>query len=129
MRLHAILAVAASCALSLSLACGSSSNGNGGSGTPTCQGAPPSSGNQSTQCGSCLQGSCGPDLTAAVTACGTFYNCIAGCQCTDLTCLVGCTQKIDQTCQNAYGPLATCQSGSCSSQCGTGGGTDSGATE
>jgi len=89
------------------IACSSSTSGATG-GYPTCQGATGSTGPGSVACTACLQNSCGAQASSVQSNCGAYLSCYEGCQCSDLTCIQGCLGKIDSTCENAEGPLATC---------------------
>jgi hypothetical protein len=109
---------AAVSAVAVLVACSSSSSG-GGSSVPTCQGATGTMGAGSSACSSCLQSSCGSQISSVESSCGAYLTCYQGCQCSDLSCLEGCLSKIDSTCQNPEESLATCLTQSCSSQCTT----------
>jgi hypothetical protein len=117
-------AVALSVALGFAVlgvgACSSSSSGGGKSGAPSCQGNTGQTGAGSPACSSCLQNNCGSQLSSVESACSAYVSCYEGCQCSDISCISGCAQKIDSTCQNAYGPLTSCLSQNCSTPCGTG---------
>ena len=104
-------------AVAVLAACSSSSSNSNSGGAPTCKGAAASGGPGSSACNACLDGMCGSQIAAVNGACGAYVACFAGCQCTDLQCITGCLSNIDSNCQDSYGPLTQCLSGSCSSQC------------
>jgi hypothetical protein len=100
------------------VACSSSDNSNGGGASaPTCQGATGPTGPGSAACSSCLQSSCASQLSSVAIACGAYASCYQGCQCSDIMCIQGCLNKIDDACRNAEEPFAMCLSQSCPSQC------------
>lgn len=127
MKVPTMFAVAAATALATLVGCSSSSSGGGSGNVPTCQGSTASTGAGSEACNSCLQSHCGSQVSAVQSSCSAYVSCYEGCQCSDLQCIEGCLSKIDATCQNAEGPLTSCMSQNCSSQCneaqdaGTGG--------
>jgi hypothetical protein len=130
MRLRAISAAAMWAAIPVIVGCSSGSgNGSGsdsgsGSGSdsgassvPTCKGATASTGPGSAACNSCLQGSCGSQVSSVQSSCSAYVTCYSGCQCSDTACITGCLSHIDSPCQNAYLGLVTCLSQSCSAPC------------
>lgn len=98
-------------------ACSSSSGGGSKSNAPSCQGATGQTGAGSAACSSCLQNSCGSQISAVESSCGAFVSCYEGCQCSDTMCITGCSSKIDSACMQAYGPLQNCLSQSCMTPC------------
>ncbi len=127
MRLSRIITIASAAVVSMLVACSSSSSGSAS--FPTCQGSTGTSGQGSPACNSCVQSNCGSQVSSAEGSCSAYFNCFASCQCSDLNCVIGCQGKIDSTCQNAFGPLSTCISNSCASQCNSGGGVPEGGTD
>ena len=115
MMVISIRAAAVLAAVGVLVACSSSSSGSAS--YPTCQGGTGATGAGSAACSSCVEGSCGSQLSAVESSCSPYLACIQGCQCSDVSCLSGCLSKRDSACQNADGPFATCLGQSCSSQC------------
>jgi hypothetical protein len=118
MKVSTLLAAVTAAISIFAVACSSSSSsGSGSSSYPTCQGATGTSGAGSTACSSCVESHCGSQVSAVESTCSAYLSCYQGCQCSDATCLEGCVSKMDSACQNADGPLASCITQNCSSQC------------
>lgn len=118
MKMPTMFAVAGAAVVSLLVACSSSSSSSGGTGSvPSCQGAAGSTGPGSSACSSCLQSSCGSQLSSYLSSCSAYNGCYEACQCSDTNCIAGCLSKIDSTCQSPFGSFAMCLSQSCASQC------------
>ncbi len=112
-----MFAVAGAAVVSLLVACSSSSSGGGTGSVPSCQG-PGATGPGSAACASCLQSSCGSQLSSEISSCGAYNGCFEACQCSDTNCIMGCfATKVDSTCQSPFGPFTMCLSQSCGSQC------------
>lgn len=106
---------------------GASSSASSSGGIPQCQGGS-SSGGSSAACDSCIESSCSSQLSTVLSACSAYISCYEGCQCTDVTCLSGCQAQIQSNtaCQQAVGPLESCEQSSCLSPCTTTSGSSSG---
>src|SRR4029077_9680743 len=116
MTLRPLAFVATPIVFAVIAACSSSNSSS--SAPPSCQGAKGTTGAGSSACSSCLQNSCGSQVSAVNSACGAYVACFQGCMCGDFMCLVGCAQtKIDAACSNSYMPLQNCLMQSCGQQC------------
>jgi len=118
MKMSCWLTTAIPAAVALLIACSSSSSG-AGSGVPSCQGATGTTGAGSAACSSCLQSSCGSQISSVKSSCGAYITCYEGCQCSDLSCVGGCLSDIDSACETPEESLTTCLSQNCASQCNT----------
>ena len=119
MKVQSMITAAAVVAVGFLVACSSSSSGSGGS-IQSCKGGTQSTGQGSAACTTCLQGSCGSQLSAAESGCSDYFNCFGGCNCSDLTCIEGCLSKATaSSCQTPFMSLGSCISSSCASECNT----------
>jgi hypothetical protein len=82
----------------------------------SCMG-PSQTGPGSEQCNSCLQGSCGAQLSTVESSCSAYLSCYQACSCSDTSCLQGCLGKIDSTCINPSANLGGCLQQNCLAPC------------
>ncbi len=118
MKVSMLFAAAAS-AITIALLGCSSSSGGGGS-IPQCQGAMSSStGAGSSACNSCIESKCGSQLSSFDSDCSAYISCYDACQCSDTTCLSGCSSKVTagSACANDESSITSCLEMNCTSQC------------
>jgi len=101
----------------------SSSNSNGGS-NASC--VTNSSGSNSA-CTSCVENSCGSQLSAVESGCSDFINCACQNGMINDNMIQACESKeMESSCTNAIGPLSSCETAHCQSQCTTSGSSSGG---
>jgi hypothetical protein len=117
MNVRTVLAAIASAGFAVLVACSSSSGDNGASSAPICKGNAGATGPGSSACTSCTNSKCGSQLAALESACGAYVACYQDCECSDLTCIGGCTSNVNSSCEPSVSSVTTCLSQSCASEC------------
>jgi hypothetical protein len=84
--------------------------------TPLCKN-PQAAGGNSLACYACVERECNAPFNAMVKECGGYFACVATCDCSDKSCLLGCVSKMDHTCLAAAPPQGLCEKAHCASAC------------
>jgi hypothetical protein len=129
MSISKILSAVALSACGLAFAC-SSSNSSGGGAYTSCHAT-----ESNSTCTSCIEGSCGADLSTFESSCSDFLSCACASGSYNSTAAAGttCQAKITAACTSADQTISTCVQMSCATQCSTassggGSGSSSGST-
>jgi hypothetical protein len=102
-------------------ACSSSSNSGGASNACVYAGT-------SSSCQSCVQNSCGSQVSSGESACSGYLNCACPGGSFSQTAAESssCQQQIDSSCASAEQSIVSCEEQNCASQCGISGGSSGG---
>ena len=87
--------------------------GGAGGVIPLCIGAP----DAITACLTCVDTTCGSAFRAAVSACRSFLNCYAACNCSDGKCIESCGGAATSDCVSAAIVAGKCAKKSCQDAC------------